>query len=129
MSANNTKRPVYLNLLRIRLPVGGVVSILHRVTGVVLVLLLPLLLYVLQQSLADANAYARIVAAFGSPVGRVAVFVVTLMLAHHFFAGIRHLLLDIDIGVSRIAARRGAWLVLVSVAVVTIVAGGRLLII
>lgn len=128
MPAQNTKRPVYLNLLRIRLPVGGVVSILHRVTGVALVLLLPLLLYTLQRSLADANAYARIVALFGSPAGRVAVLVVALMLAHHFFAGVRHLLLDLDVGIGRITARRSAWLVLASLAMTAIVAGGYLLI-
>ena len=127
MSANNTKRPVYLNLLRIRLPVGGVVSILHRVTGVALVLLLPLLLYILQQSLANASAYAQVVAVLGAPVGCVIVFIVILLLAHHFFAGIRHLLLDLDIAISSRAARRGAWLVLLSVAIVAAVAAASLL--
>lgn len=127
MSDRKPKRPAYLNLLRIRLPVGGVVSILHRVTGTLLVLLLPLFLYLLQRSLTDPDAFAQIAATFGSPAGRVAVFVVTLMLAHHFFAGIRHLLLDIDIGIGRIASRRGAWLVLASVGIVAIIAGGRLL--
>ena len=52
---NNNQRPVYLNLLRIHLPVGGVVSILHRVTGVLLALLLPYSLWFLQQSLASAE--------------------------------------------------------------------------
>lgn len=128
MSARKPKRPVYLNLLRIRLPVGGVVSILHRVTGVLLVLLLPLLLYLLQRSLADQNSYAQAAATFGTTAGRIVLFLVTLMLAHHFFAGMRHLLLDLDIGIGRIASRRSAWLVLVSVGLVAIVAGGCLFI-
>lgn len=127
MPVRKPKRPVHLNLLRIHLPVGGVVSILHRVTGVLLVLLLPLLLFVLQRSLADRDAYAQIAITLGSPAGRIALFFVTVMVAHHFFAGMRHLLLDLDIGIGRVAAQRSAWLVLASVVIVAIVAGGCLL--
>ncbi len=126
MPARKPKRPVHLNLLRIRLPAGGVVSILHRVTGVLLVLLLPPFLFILQRSLADREAYAQVSAALGSPAARIALFFVTLMVAHHFFAGVRHLLLDLDIGIGRVAAQRSAWLVLGSVGVVAIVAGGCL---
>ena len=57
---NKNKRPVYLNLFQIRLPVAGVVSILHRITGVVMVISLPLSLYALQQSLASADEYATV---------------------------------------------------------------------
>ncbi|MDH4133780.1 MAG: succinate dehydrogenase, cytochrome b556 subunit [Gammaproteobacteria bacterium] len=127
MSDTYPKRPVYLNLLRIRLPVGGVVSILHRITGVLLVLLIPVFLFVLQYSLANNEAYVRVAASIGSTGGRVAALILLIMLAHHLLAGVRHLLFDVDIGIGRIAARRSAWLVLVVMAILAIVSGGCLL--
>ena len=123
---NNNQRPVYLNLLRIHLPVGGVVSILHRVTGVLLALLLPYSLWFLQQSLASAEDYKRVTALLHTLPARILLFVLLVMLAHHFFAGVRHLLLDLDIGVSRNAGKRGAWLVLAAVALVGALAAERL---
>jgi len=106
----NKKRPVYLNLFKIRLPVGGVVSILHRVTGVLLVLALPLSIYMLQRSLQDPAAFRDILARLGTPFGRFAILIVIWIFAQHFFSGIRHLLLDIDVGIDKSAARRNAWL-------------------
>lgn len=120
MPGKNNKRPVYLNLVRIRLPIGGIVSILHRVTGVLLVLALPASLLALERSLADAAGYARLADLAASPAGRVALWVVVLATAHHLFAGLRHLLLDLDIGIERARARLGAWLVLGGVAAVAL---------
>ena len=105
----NKNRPVYLNLFKIRLPVGGILSILHRATGAFLVLLLPIALYILQRSLHDSEAYARIAAQAATLVGRLVVLVIVWVFAQHFFSGIRHLLLDIGIGDSKSAARRNAW--------------------
>ncbi len=119
----NKKRPVYLNLLQIRLPVGGVTSILHRATGAVLVLLLPFAIYMLQRSLQDPVGFADIVAHLGTPFGRFIVLVSTWIFAQHFFSGVRHLLQDIDIGLEKAAARRGAWLTFVGSGLVVIVTG------
>jgi succinate dehydrogenase / fumarate reductase cytochrome b subunit len=106
----NKNRPVYLNLFKIRLPVGGILSILHRATGAFLVLLLPIALYILQRSLQDPATYAKIAAQAATLVGRLFVLVIVWVFAQHFFSGIRHLLLDIGIGDSKPAARRNAWL-------------------
>jgi succinate dehydrogenase / fumarate reductase cytochrome b subunit len=106
----NKNRPVYLNLFKIRLPVGGILSILHRATGAFLVLLLPIALYILQRSLQDQTAYAEIAAQAATPVGRLVVLVIVWVFAQHFFSGVRHLLLDIGVGDSKPAARRNAWL-------------------
>jgi succinate dehydrogenase / fumarate reductase cytochrome b subunit len=110
------KRPKYLNLLRIRLPIGGVVSILHRVTGVLLVLVLPLAFLLLQQSLRSPESFAQVVTLLSSMPVRVLLLFATAMLVHHFLAGVRHLLLDLDVGISRNGSSLGAWLVLASVA-------------
>ena len=72
LTSNNKSRPVYLNLLRIRQPVGAVVSILHRISGLVLVLALPALFYLLQQSLASEEGYRAVREFFSGIVGRVA---------------------------------------------------------
>lgn len=109
---NKNKRPVYLNLFQIRLPITGVVSILHRVTGVVMALALPLSLYALQQSLAGADQYAAVITCLSQPWMRLFLMVLAVAFALHFLAGVRHLLLDIDVGVTRRAARWGAWVVL-----------------
>jgi succinate dehydrogenase / fumarate reductase cytochrome b subunit len=118
MPANKNKRPV--NLVQIRLPVGGVVSILHRVTGVLLVLALPFSLLLLDRSLASADDYQRVANLAASLPGRLLLLVVVAAMAHHLFAGVRHLLLDLDIGIARAGSRLGAWLVLLVVGIVSL---------
>ncbi|MBI3574439.1 MAG: succinate dehydrogenase, cytochrome b556 subunit [Gammaproteobacteria bacterium] len=122
MGKNNT-RPVFLNLLQIRLPIGGVVSILHRSTGVFLVLALPALLYGLQQSLSGPAEYAAVAAKLSGPWMRALLLLLLWVFAQHFFSGIRHLLLDLDIGMEKIPARWLAWLTLAASALVVLLAG------
>ncbi len=109
---HRTKRPVFLNLFLIRLPVGGVVSILHRVSGVVLALSLPLAMWSWGRLLAGPEAFAPLRGFWSAGWGRALLWLLAVALAFHFLAGLRHLLLDLDLGVERGAARRGAWAVL-----------------
>ncbi len=125
--ARNKKRPVYLNLLQIRLPVGGVVSIVHRISGVLLAILLPVSVYLLQRLLADQATFDRIAADARRPVAKAVELAVLWLFGQHFFAGIRHLLMDLDIGTSRRAGRIGAWLVFAASVAVVGYAGARLL--
>ncbi len=122
---NNKKRPMYLNLLRIRLPMAGFVSILHRVSGVALVLFLPLALWALQRSLQNADAFRAVIDWLSLMPVRVLLLLLALSFAHHFLAGIRHLLLDVDIGISRRQARVSAWLVLLGTTATGVLAGVR----
>lgn len=117
------KRPVFLNLLQIRLPVTGVVSIVHRVTGVLLVFATPVLLYVLQRTLADPAAFDGARVWLASLPGRAVALLLVWMLVQHLYSGIRHLLLDVDVGISLRGARRGAWLVFVATAASVAVLG------
>src|SRR4030067_1607198 len=100
MPDKNYKRPKNLDLLHFHLPIGGVVSILHRVTGVLLVLALPLAFMLLQESLRSPESFTQVLALLGSLPARVLLFFTTILLVHHFLAGVRHLLLDIDAGIS-----------------------------
>jgi len=120
---NNSGRPVYLNLFKIHLPVGGVVSISHRITGVVLVAALPALAYLLQMSLAGPREFDRLIAAAATTTARLALLALLWMFAQHFFAGLRHLLLDVGVGIDRQAERASAWLVLAGSGMVTAFAG------
>ncbi len=120
---NNNKRPVFLNLLRVRLPVAGLVSILHRITGVLLALLLPGLFYLLQLSLESEAGFRRVQELLAPAPARLLLLALIGLLAQHFFSGIRHLLLDLDLGVSRRAGGRSAWLALAASLAFTLWAG------
>jgi len=105
------RRPVFLNLFRIRMPVGAVTSIMHRITGVLLALGIPFGVHLLDRSLQGAQAYAGVAGLFESPAFRIAVIASVWALTHHLLAGVRHLLGDIDIGSHLPEARRSAWIV------------------
>ena len=107
-------RPKYLNLFKIHLPVTGMVSLAHRASGVALFLSIPFCVWLLERSLASEQSYTEALALLQQPVVKVLTFIVLWALAHHFFAGIRFLLIDVDIGVEKSASRTGAWLVIVA---------------
>jgi succinate dehydrogenase / fumarate reductase cytochrome b subunit len=117
-----TDRPVFLNLARIRFPVGAVASIGHRISGVVLVCLLPFAVLALQRSLAGESEFTALAAALRSPLGRAFLVVVAWACAQHLFAGIRHLLSDVGIGASLHASRKSAFAVLMAGAAVALAA-------
>ncbi len=119
-----TKRPKYLNLFKIRQPVMAVVSIFHRVSGVFLFLAIPVLIYWLALSVRSAEDYAAASTFFASPWAQLIGLVLAWALAHHFFTGIRYLLMDISIGEHLPAARISAWLVFGIVAVIMLVVIG-----
>lgn len=113
-------RPVFLHLLRIHLPVTGWISILHRLTGVLLFLLLPLPLYLWQRSLESEAGYVQVLDWLGSWPLRMLFLLLLWWFAHHLFAGIRYLLLDLDRGVELARARVSARLVLFADALVIV---------
>ncbi|NBU59714.1 MAG: succinate dehydrogenase, cytochrome b556 subunit [Betaproteobacteria bacterium] len=125
-SASAAKRPKHLDLLRISLPLPAKVSILHRVSGALLFLALPVLIYQLDQSLDSAETYAGAVAFFDHPLVKLAALLLVWSYAHHFCAGIRYLLLDLHIGLDRVPANRSAVIVLVASLILTALVGAQL---
>ncbi|MGB5474282.1 MAG: succinate dehydrogenase, cytochrome b556 subunit [Gammaproteobacteria bacterium] len=103
--------PVYLNLFRISFPVGAVTSFAHRVSGVLLTLSFPLLVYLLDLSLRDADGFNRATAWLQSTGFRLGSVIIAWSLFHHLFSGVRYLLIDIEAGVGLRQARASAWLV------------------
>jgi succinate dehydrogenase / fumarate reductase cytochrome b subunit len=108
---NQRSAPVFLDLFRIRFPVGAVTSIAHRLSGLLLFLSFPLLVYWLDLSLRDPAGYASAVEWLHCGWVRLLSVVITWSLLHHLLAGVRFLLIDIGVGVERTAARRSAWAV------------------
>ena len=108
---NQRSAPVFLNLFRIRFPVGAVTSIAHRVSGLLLFLSFPVLVYWLDLSLRDPAGYADACEWLQCGWVRLASVVIVWSLIHHLFAGLRFLLIDLGLGVERTAARRSAWVV------------------
>ena len=99
-------RPKNLDLRTIRLPLPGVVSILHRISGALLFLFgIPLLLLVLQQALHSRESFEALGAILTHPLGKLALLGFAWSFWHHLCAGVRFLLLDIHKGVQIDAAR------------------------
>jgi succinate dehydrogenase / fumarate reductase cytochrome b subunit len=106
-------RPKNLNLLTIRLPVPALVSIMHRVSGAFLFMLLPFLLWVLHLSLSSAESYQTAQSVLSHPIIKLICLAVTWAYLHHACAGIRHLALDAHYGLRLNYARATSRAVLI----------------
>ncbi len=108
------RRPVFLNFARIRFPVGAVASIGHRISGLLLVVALPFAVLALERSLAVAPGVDTLLEKLQSPAGRLALAILSWAAAHHLFAGVRHLLMDVGVGSELSPARASAWAALLA---------------
>ena len=120
-------RPVYLNLARIRLPLPGIVSILHRISGAGLFLVgLPLLLYAVQTSLASPQSFESLRSLAATPIAKIILIGLVWAYLHHFCAGLRYLLLDVHQFIELRPARQSSAVVLIASLALTILIGIRL---
>ena len=125
-SKQGRKRPVFLNLLQIRLPVTALVSIMHRASGVVMFLSLPLWLCALRQSLASARGFDHVTAYIALPWVKCGFWWLLSAVVYHLIAGIRHLLMDMGVGETLRGARCLSWVTLLLTAGFMIALGVRL---
>lgn len=119
-------RPKHLDLARIRLPLPGFVSILHRISGAALFLCLPFLLYLLQLSLGPPESFAAFQAIVGHPLSKLVLLGLLWALLHHLCAGIRFLALDLHLGIALKEARASSAAVLAVSLVLTLILGAKL---
>ncbi len=117
------QRPKFLDLTKIRLPVPGFVSILHRISGAALFLFAGVLLYLFQESVASPESYLRFRAVTDHWLAKLFMTGMLWAFLHHFFAGLRYLLLDLDIGTDLGTTRAMSWGVLTTSFVLTVVLG------
>ena len=108
------KRPVYLILLKIRLPTTGIVSFAHRVTGFLLFLAIPFSIYVLDLSVASSQGYEESLQLLQQPVMQIILLLLVWAIVHHLLAGIRYLFLDFDIAIDKAGSNMTAWIVILA---------------
>lgn len=120
-------RPVYLDLMHIRQPLPAVVSILHRISGALLFLLgIPFVLWVTQRALASPESWEAMRATLSHPVAKLVLLALAWAYLHHFIAGIRHLVMDLHIGMQLKSARTSASVTLVLSLLLTLAVAIRL---
>lgn len=124
-AAAKKQRPKYLSLpailFQIRLPLPGRVSILHRVSGALLVFpFLAWLLYLLDASLRSEQGYSHIREYLAMPIAKLGLIVFIWAACHHFCAGLRYLMIDLGMGVELKGARLSAAIVMVASLLLTL---------
>jgi succinate dehydrogenase / fumarate reductase, cytochrome b subunit len=124
--AEKKPRPEYRNigigqiLTAYRLPLAGRVSILHRVSGALLFVFLPFLLYLFDQSLTSELSFEVFQAFFSNLIVKLVTLVLAWAFLFHFCAGIRHLVMDLHHAVSKEGGRQSSIIVLGVSSVLTI---------
>src|SRR6266853_6076442 len=112
MPARRVIRNISLgDLLHYRLPMPGVLSILHRISGAMMFVLLPLCLWLFDLSLRSETSYRQMRDFADGWFAKIVLAALVWALVHHLLAGIRYLSLDLDLGVELAAARRSGWIV------------------
>lgn len=119
-------RPKYLNLFTIRLPLPGFVSILHRVSGFGLFLCLPLLLWLLDNSLHSRTSFAQFQNVISNPLMKLILLGLLWAYLHHLFAGLRYIAMDLHWGVELPATRATSKAVLGVSLILTLLLGAQL---
>ncbi|MEF8713621.1 MAG: succinate dehydrogenase, cytochrome b556 subunit [Accumulibacter sp.] len=121
------KRPKNLDLPTIRLPLPGILSIIHRISGAGLFLLLPFLLWLFQSSLTSPETFASVKGVVAHPLVKIVLLGLIWFYMHHFCAGIRYLLLDLHKGIELEAARLSSKVVFAVSIALTLIVGAKVL--
>ena len=131
MSEVKKERPEFRNihitqLVNYRLPLAGVISILHRVSGAFMFLLLPLILYFLELSLRSEYSFAHLKGIASYWLVKLVILGLSWAYLHHFCAGVRHLAMDSHAGLDKDSARRSSVAVLAASLTLTAVVALKL---
>lgn len=119
-------RPKHLNLLKIKFPIMAIVSGMHRISGAVLFLFLPLLLWLWQESLVSQQSFDAFRSVVSNPLMKLVLLGLLWGYLHHLCAGIRHLALDLHLGTELRPARASSLAVLVVSIAGTLIVGAAL---
>lgn len=136
MAEMSRQRPGTMRLVdavKYRLPLAGLVSILHRASGAILFGLLPLVIWLFDMSITSEVSYEVFKTAFTAGIGFVPGWLINLLMLaliwaflHHFIAGVRHLWMDATHSVTLQAGRVSAVVTLASSLVLTVILGAKL---
>jgi len=139
MTDTTKQRPVYRNINILndvrtyRLPIAGVVSILHRVSGLLMFLLLPFVVWMFDNSLTSEISFDAFTNAFVAGIGFLPGWFIKLVALgliwgylHHFIAGVRHLWMDATHSVSKEFGRSSAVFTIAASLTLTLLLGAKL---
>jgi len=119
----NDKRPVNLDIGTFKLPITAYASILHRISGVVLLLGVAVLLWMLDLSLSSAAGFEELKSTLQSPLCKAIIWFVLVGLGYHMIAGVRHLMMDVGVGETLEGGALGAKLVIALSIIFAVVVG------
>lgn len=120
----NDNRPVNLDLTKFHFPIMAIISILHRLAGVLLFFAIPYWLYLLSCSLASQASYAALQQHLATGFWwQLGLWVSLAALSYHLVAGVRHLFMDFGFGEELRSAKACAWVTLVSAIILMVLAG------
>ncbi len=119
----NTNRPVNLDLSTVKFPITALVSITHRVSGVVLLGGVLVLMWMLDVSLSSEEGFNSIKETLQAPLAKLVLWGVLAALGYHLVAGVRHLIMDLGVGETLEGGKRGAVISVVLAIVLIILAG------
>lgn len=122
-----------LDAVKYRLPLAGIVSILHRASGLLMFVLLPFIVWMFDTSISSEISYDTFTSAFVAGIGFVPAWAVKLVvlaliwaLLHHLIAGVRHVWMDATHSVSKAQGHSSAVITLVSSVLLTVALGAKL---
>lgn len=122
-----------VDAVKYRLPLAGVVSILHRASGTIMFVLLPLIIWMFDTSVTSEISFGAFTSAFVAGIGfvpgwmiKVASLALIWSYLHHFIAGVRHLWMDATHSVTKEQGRNSAVVTLVASLVLTVALGAKL---
>ncbi len=117
------KRPINLDITTIKFPLAAIASILHRITGVILFLGMSIFLYLLQLSLKSEAGFTSALELSNRISVKLVIWALIICVAYHLIAGLKHLLLDLGLGETKVAAEHGAKILLTSLVLISVLAG------
>ena len=132
------QRPEFRNihvsdLRNYRLPPAGIVSILHRISGVILFLLLPFVVWLFDTSVSSEVSFEVFTSAFSGGIGFLPGWIIKLVTLGvigayliHFCAGVRHVIADVTHNVSKEQGKSSATIVLAVAGALTVLLGAKL---
>lgn len=124
-------RPQFRNihvaqLANYRLPLAALVSILHRVSGLLMFLLLPFILFLLDKSLTSESTFEYFRILTSGWFVKLVILALSWSFLHHFCAGVRHLAMDVHFGIDKDSARQSSVVVLAVSLVLTVLVALKL---
>lgn len=119
----NKQRPVNLDLGTLAFPPMAIASILHRISGIILFVMMPFIFYLLELSLRSAESYAQCQRLLANPLVTVLLWGFMSALIYHVLAGLRHILMDFGFG-ETVEKSRASALSVMALAVILILLTG-----